>query len=348
LDKALGISPSIVTKRLAKALTWLAIFMPFKHVKDFMYDTFHISVSETCLQDITHKMGVKLFKDSEVKGRRPETVKNESTGKEKTLYLQVDGSMAPIKGDKERDFKEVKLGLAYYDSDIIKKTTKNGKERVEIRNKRFVSSIGEGVENFKRMFFSLAKLKGYYTIPEIVIISDGASWISKMREEYFPKAIYILDWYHVMDHLWKTAYALFGENNIEKCEKWINPLKELLWNGKVEDVIANLTIEGKSRKKNQDPIWQLYGYFSSNKDGMKYDKFRAKGHHIGSGAIESANKYIVANRLKQAGMRWTLSRANSMIWLRCKYFENRWNDFWHSVDLNEYLIDHGETHKVAA
>jgi hypothetical protein len=62
LDKALGISPSIVTKRLAKALTWLAIFMPFKHVKDFMYDTFHISVSETCLQDITHKMGVKLIK----------------------------------------------------------------------------------------------------------------------------------------------------------------------------------------------------------------------------------------------------------------------------------------------
>ena len=58
-----------------------------------------------------------------------------------------------------------------------------------------------------------------------------------MREEYFPKAIHILDWYHVVEHLWKAAHTLFGEKNIELCEGWINPLKELLWNGKVEEVL---------------------------------------------------------------------------------------------------------------
>ncbi len=349
LDNSLGISQSIVSKRLAKAATWLTVFMPFKHVKDFIGSTLQIPISETCLQDITHRLGVKLFKDAEQQGKRPETVKNESTGEENLLYLQVDGSMAPIKGEKEREFKEVKLGLAYSDIDIVKRTTEKGKDKVEIKNKRFVSSIGEGVENFKQMFFALAKSKGYYTISEVVLLTDGASWISRMKENYFPKATHILDWYHVVDHLWKTAHALFGENNIDLCEKWISPLKELLWDGQVEEVIRILINEGNSMNKNQEPIWKLHGYFVSNKEGMRYDEFREKGYYIGSGAIESANKYIVANRLKQAGMRWSLSRANSIIWLRCKYFEDKWHEFWQDLELDKYLMDHGQTHfqKVA-
>jgi hypothetical protein len=70
---------------------------------------------------------------------------------------------------------------------------------------------------------------------------------------------------------------------------------------------------------------------------MRYNEFRAQGLYIGSGAIESAHKYIVASRLKQTGMRWTIKHANAMIWLRCKYFEDRWDEFWHSMRLREYF-----------
>ncbi len=70
---------------------------------------------------------------------------------------------------------------------------------------------------------------------------------------------------------------------------------------------------------------------------MKYDEYRNEGLIIGSGFIESANKYIVAQRLKMSGMKWIKKNANAMIWLRGKYYENDWNNFWESMKLSDYL-----------
>jgi len=159
-----------------------------------------------------------------------------------------------------------------------------------------------------------------------------------MKNDYFPKAIQILDWYHAMDHLWSTAHDLFGEENISKCEKWVNYLKDLLWAGKVDEVLRFLIKEGNRHKGNQTPICNLHGYFLSNRENMKYDVYREKRYYIGSGAIKSANKYIIANRLKQAGMRWSLPRANSMICLRSKYFKDDWDNFWEEMNPYEFLI----------
>jgi hypothetical protein len=39
---------------------------------------------------------------------------------------------------------------------------------------------------------------------------------------------------------------------------------------------------------------------------MRYKEFRDKGYFIGSGSIESANKYLVLKRLKQSGMKWCI------------------------------------------
>ena len=54
--------------------------------------------------------------------------------------------------------------------------------------------------------------------------------------------------------------------------------------------------------ENQTPIRKLYSYFNTRRDKIRYDTFIANGHPIDSGAIESAHKYTVQTRLKQAGM----------------------------------------------
>jgi hypothetical protein len=234
--------------------------MPFEHVKNFLSDTLKIDISETCLKDTTYKIGGSIYREEEVKGRRPETVTRPEESIE-VVYIQADGSMVPIRGENEREFKEVKLGVVYTNMDIVQKKTRMGKETIDIKNKRFVSSIGEGVDSFKKMLFAKAIEKGYYKAKSVVLLTDGATWISKMREEYFPKAIHILDWYHVVDHLWQTAHELFGIENTEQCEQWVTPLKEKLWEGKVDDVIEYLEEEGISRKKNQEPFFRLRGYF---------------------------------------------------------------------------------------
>ena len=80
---------------------------------------------------------------------------------------------------------------------------------------------------------------------------------------------------------------------------------------------------------------------------MKYNEYRSKGYNIGSGAIESANKYIVGQRLKLSGMQWTISHANALIHLRCKYYEGNWDIFWDDMNLKDYL-DHNLIQKSKA
>ena len=90
-------------------------------------------------------------------------------------------------------------------------------------------------------------------------------------------------------------------------------------------------------KKKQTLLYELRGYYVSNRNHMRYDEYRNKGWYIGSGSIESANKYIIAQRLKQSGMIWSKNSANALIWTRCKYFEGEWDAFWNSIKIAEFL-----------
>ena len=58
---------------------------------------------------------------------------------------------------------------------------------------------------------------------------------------------------------------------------------------------------------------------------MDYPKYKKKGYFVGSGAIESANKVILQRRLKQAGMRWNVPCAQSVLSLRAKVESGRWD-----------------------
>ena len=81
---------------------------------------------------------------------------------------------------------------------------------------------------------------------------------------------------------------------------------------------------------------KLYDYYYKNKDAMRYKEFREAGYYIGSGVIESANKYVVASRMKMTGCRWLIEKAEHMIWLRAKYFEDRWDTFWEKMKYREF------------
>ncbi len=337
-DERLNISRGITSKAFAKICSQLLIFMPFEHAAKTLNDIYRGGISETFLKDLSDKIGTKLYKDFEHKGRMPYNLDNNETPLD-LMYIHADGAMVPIKGEKEREYRENKLGLVYTSDDIVEKASKSGKIKVHIRNKRYVSSIGEGVDAFKKLLSACARENGYRRAKRVILLTDGAVWLKKMKDEYFPDALHILDWYHAVDHLWSTAKTLFGDTNKEACEKWVSPKKELLWDGNVDKVIAQLAEEGLRRKKHQTAIFELRGYYVSNRKSMKYDSFRKKGYYIGSGAIESANKYIMADRLKRTGMRWTLQHANAIIWLRCKYFEDQWDEFWGSMNLSDF-IDH--------
>jgi hypothetical protein len=50
---------------------------------------------------------------------------------------------------------------------------------------------------------------------------------------------------------------------------------------------------------------------------MRYNEFCRQNLFVGSGVIEAARKTVIARRLKQSGMFWTVRGANAIIALRC-------------------------------
>ena len=187
------------------------------------------------------------------------------------------------------------------------------------------------------MLYAKAIEKGYHSARAVIFLSDGAAWLAKFRNEYFSTSIQILDWYHAIEHLWVSARKLFGEDKEEECRQWIEPFEKLLWEGEVETVISILEDMANTSKKKQTLLYELRGYYVSNQNHMRYDEYRNKGWYIGSGSIESANKYIIAQRLKQSGMIWSKNSANALIWTRCKYFEGEWDAFWNSIKIAKFL-----------
>ena len=68
---------------------------------------------------------------------------------------------------------------------------------------------------------------------------------------------------------------------------------------------------------------------------MDYKEYRKLNLYVGSGAIESANKYTMQNRMKLQGMRWNTETAQGVLSLKARLESDRWYEI--ESLLNAYL-----------
>jgi hypothetical protein len=75
---------------------------------------------------------------------------------------------------------------------------------------------------------------------------------------------------------------------------------------------------------------ETVGYFKNNLHRMDYPRYIANGWSIGSGAMESACKTVVGQRLKLSGMRWGETGTDDMCQMRALYRSEpkQWELFW--------------------
>ena len=72
---------------------------------------------------------------------------------------------------------------------------------------------------------------------------------------------------------------------------------------------------------------------------MNYRQYREQHLPIGSGTVESACKNVVAARMKQSGMTWTLEGAKHMLQIRASLMSSRFaRDFQHVPSSRSYRL----------
>ena len=202
---------------------------------------------------------------------------------------------------------------------------------------RYVASR-DSVAEFRRQLAALATQTGIYQdentmdTQEVVVIGDGAAWIWNLADEHFPGATEIVDYMHAKTHLYDVAKQAFGEDDQETVETWVNTTQTPLYNGETSQVVARIRDLGKQNPTIADVLEKQVGYFQKHSHRMQYRTFNEKGYQIGSGVIESACKHVVAERCKQAGMRWTQHGINAILFWRCLLKNDSWDTYWDTQD----------------
>ena len=80
----------------------------------------------------------------------------------------------------------------------------------------------------------------------------------------------------------------------------------------------------------QEEYDQALSYFRNHSGRMDYPTYLKKGWQIGTGAVESACKTVVNQRLNMGGMRWGEEGSDAVAHLRALYRSDpdQWDAFW--------------------
>ena len=158
----------------------------------------------------------------------------------------------------------------------------------------------------------------------IALLGDGAGWLWKHMTSCFPKGREVLDYYHCAEHIYKVAEAQYGKDATKRLE-WVESTICRLIFAEVGIVISGLHRMKPAGNAAKEEIRKLITYLTHNRDRIHYKSDRKGGYPIGSGGIESANKFICHTRMKRSGAWWVKETGNEMLRIRCAIYNGTYD-----------------------
>lgn len=192
-------------------------------------------------------------------------------------------------------------------------------------NHSYVVHLGEWAE-FAAKVWQEGQRRGLEAAPEIVVLGDGAIWITSLVETILAalpgRVTQILDIRHAEEHLWAVARTCLGDQTVA----WIQAPLEDLRQGRVADLVAAVRALPVPTEEAAHLRATTAAYFTDRAAQMAYPAFREQGYQIGSGLAESTCKRLIGQRTKGPGMHGTVAGAQAIATLRAVYLSRRWDE----------------------
>jgi hypothetical protein len=203
-------------------------------------------------------------------------------------------------------------------------------EKLKPMQARYLSGLYP-LERFGPLLRAPAGRVGMDRADRWIGLSDGGAGLEDRLRENFPRVeMVILDFYHPAEKLTGLARRLHPQDE-DRAEEQARAWRGLL---KAEGgaLLAAVLREWDwpDRPGLREAVDELVGYLERHAHRMEYPEYLANGWCIGSGAVESACKTVVGQRLKLAGMRWGEDGAHVLCHLRALYRSEKgqWDAFW--------------------
>lgn len=318
---AAEVRPRGYSQPLQRCITDFGADVPFGRISGKLREHYGIEVPLSSARDITETHARKIREKESLEAEIPERAGVDC------IICETDGTMIPIvttaasdsegqpvdrRKTRQLDWKEARLSLAKPKGSV---------------NVVYGAIYLGGVEDAGNQMAHCAVRAGAGENTEIHCVGDGATWIAGQVERVFGlQGSFLIDFYHLCEYLSAASEYIAPEGK----QAWLAEQKQKLKDDKLSEVIAALKphVEPASVSKERAPVRACYRYIMNRQDQFDYKDALARDLPIGSGAIESAHRYVIQERLKRAGAWWTDQNAHNMLALRTLRANNAWESYW--------------------
>jgi len=314
LDERLGIRPGQMSDEVMQLAALVGIQEAFETSRDVLARTTLLELSPNSIRRACHLVGERVIAQEEAQAADSQDLERQREharqGGPRRLYGSMDGFMVLFKDG----WHEVKSGVWWTLDD-------QGKAQ---EMQYYVDTCP--AEPFADLVWATGFAHQADQADELVFITDGAEWIERLISQHFPHATQIVDWYHACAYL--TPVAALADKTEEQQATWLETVTTALWEGRIDQVIrACERLITPHLKADDDPAQQAVRFFTNQRHRLDYPTYRAQGHPIGSGTMESACKQLGLGRLKLAGARWGEDResARKVAKARAAYLSGQWD-----------------------
>jgi len=205
-----------------------------------------------------------------------------------------------------------------------KPKTGKGQRKKTRRLLRTVVATTAAVEPFGWLVSAQAMHRKFYAAPKRAVIGDGGNWIDPLKQMHFPDWIAILDFLHLLVHLFAAARLAYVHDAVAAWKLYEQMLRDA-WGGKVDDVIDKLKSQLrrlKNARANDPDSWRVVeltlGYVEHNRERMDYPRYRKMGLPVSSSLVESLIKQINL-RVKGSEQFWNDGGLEAVLQVRAAY-----------------------------
>jgi hypothetical protein len=191
----------------------------------------------------------------------------------------------------------------------------------------------QGTEAFGWMVAAEAMKRGFYESPHRAIVGDGGNWIEPLGQMHFPGWVQVLDFLHLLVHLYAAATAAYrGQGTL--AWRLYERMLRAAWGGKVDQVQAALTEQTERlgppppKAGDDDPrtiVAKSLAYVQKNVDRMNYPQYRREGLPVTSAPVESLIKQF-NHRVKGTEKFWLRGGAEAVLQVRAAYLSDDGRD----------------------
>jgi hypothetical protein len=141
----------------------------------------------------------------------------------------------------------------------------------------------------------------------------------------------VLDVIHVLEYLWKAAYA-FHPAGSDEAQTWVRHRLLALLDGRSAGELGK-SLRGMVERHGLDakaaaPVIKCTNYLAKHGRWLHYDRALADGLPIATGVIEGACRYLVQDRMGRTGARWSVAGAEAILRLRALKTSGDLDDYW--------------------